>query len=123
MIERHGIFPSFSERALELAHRRSSNFKLNVMPRGPRSIPRIQFDDLDVSVVAGVISTPMTEIDAPNEGNVVIDTRGMSDEDQFLVVRSPAAHPFVEQHFASRLGHLNGQAVILLLIEAEAITM
>jgi hypothetical protein len=123
MIERSWIFPSFPKREIKFTHGRSSNFELDVVPRGSRSIPRVQLDGLDVPTVAVVITTSVTEIDASDKRHVVINTRRMTDDDHFLMVRSPSAYSFIEQHFASRLGHFNGESSILLRIKSKAVTV
>jgi hypothetical protein len=76
-----------------------------------------------VSAVLGVITATMTEIDSPDERNVTIKIRGMANEDHLLVVRSASAHSLIEQNFAARLGHLNGEASILFRTEREAVTV
>jgi hypothetical protein len=96
MIERSGILPPFPKGEIEFAHGRTFNFKLDVVPRGPLSIARVQLDGLDVPIVAGVISTTMTEIDSPDERNVMVNVRRMTDEDHLLMVRSTSAHSLIE---------------------------
>jgi hypothetical protein len=54
---------------------------LDVVPRRPVAITLIQFDDLVVSVVIGVISATMAEVDTSDERNVTLEGGGMSDED------------------------------------------
>jgi heme oxygenase len=73
--------------------------------------------------VAGVISAAMTEIDSADERNVTIKAGGMANEDHLLMVRSASAHSLIEQNFTARLGHINGEASILLRIEPEAVTV
>jgi hypothetical protein len=73
--------------------------------------------------VAGVISATMTEIDSTDERNVTIKTRGMANENHLLMVRSTSAHSLIEQNFTARLGHLNGEASILLGVEPEAVAV
>jgi hypothetical protein len=72
VIKRGRIFPSFPEREIEFGNDWSPDLKLDVVPRGTRSVPRVQFDDLKVPAVAGVISATVTEIDSPDERNVTI---------------------------------------------------
>jgi hypothetical protein len=96
---------------------------LDVVPRRPTAITRIQFDGLVVSAVFGFISTTMAEVDSPDERNVTFKESGMSDEDHLLVVRSAPAHSLVEQNFAARLGHLNREAPIFLRTERESVAV
>ena len=39
------------------------------------------------------------------------------------MVRSASAHSLIEQHFTARVGHLNGEASILLRIKPEAVAV
>jgi hypothetical protein len=86
VIERSGILPPFSERQIEFAHGRPPNFKLDVVPWGPLSIARVQLDELRVPFVAVVISTTVTEIDPPDERNVVVSMGRVTDENHLLMV-------------------------------------
>jgi hypothetical protein len=76
-----------------------------------------------IAAVVGVISTTMTEVDSPDERHVTLKKRGMADEDQLLVVRSAPAHSLVQQNFAARLGHLNGEASIFFRTKREAVAV
>jgi hypothetical protein len=76
-----------------------------------------------ISVVIGVISATMTEVDSPDECNVSLKMCGMANEDQLLVVRSGPAHSLVEENFATRLGHFNSEASIFLRTKREAVAV
>jgi hypothetical protein len=69
---------------------------------------------LIISSMTGVITATMTEIDSPDERDVTIKMSGMAHEEHLLVVRSAPANSLVEKGFATRLGHLNGEASIFL---------
>jgi hypothetical protein len=123
VIQRGRIFPSFPEREIEFGNGWSTDFKLDVVPRGTGSVPWVQLDDLKVPAVVGVISTTMTEIDSADERNVTIRSGGMTNEDHLLVVRSASAHALIKENFTARLVHLTGEASILLRIEPEAVAV
>jgi hypothetical protein len=108
---------------IEFGNGWSTDFQLDIVPGRAAAITRIQFDDLVVSVVFGVISTTMAEVDSPDERNVTLKESGMSDEDHLLVVRSAPAHSLVKQNFAARLGHLNRQAPIFFRTERESVAV
>jgi hypothetical protein len=72
VIERGRIFPAFSEREIEVGNGRSTDFKLDVVPRRTAAVSRVQLDDLMVSAMLCVIAATMAEIDSSNEGNVTI---------------------------------------------------
>jgi hypothetical protein len=76
-----------------------------------------------VSTVVGVISTTMAQVDSPDECNVALKTSGMSKDDQLLVVRSASAYSLVKQNFATRLGHVDFEASILLRAKRETVTV
>jgi hypothetical protein len=76
-----------------------------------------------VSVVAGIISATMAEVDSPDERDVTLKRSGMADEHHLLVVRSAPAHSLIEQNFAARLGHLNGEASIFFRTEREPVAV
>jgi hypothetical protein len=67
-----------------------------------------------ISVVVGVISATMTEVDSSDERNVTLKIRGMADKDHLLVVRSTATHSLVKQNFAAHLSQVNGEVSIFL---------
>jgi hypothetical protein len=67
---------------------------------------------LTIPAVLGVISATVTEVDSPDERNVMLKKRGMANENHLLVVRSAPAHSLIEQNFAACLGHVNGEASI-----------
>jgi hypothetical protein len=123
MIERSGILPTFAEGEVEFADCRSPNLKLNVVPGRAMTVPGVQLDGLSVSVVAGVISSTMTQIDTADERNVTIGSRRVADEDHLLVVRSATAYSLIEEHFTARCRHFNSEASILFRIESEAIAV
>jgi hypothetical protein len=87
------------------------------------TVPWVQFDDLNIPAVAGIISATMTEIDPPDERNVIVKMGGVTDKDHLLMVRSSSAHPLIEKDFTARLVHLDGEASILFRIKPESITM
>jgi hypothetical protein len=71
----------------------------------------------------GVISTTMTEIDSPDEGNVPIKTGRVTNQDHLLMVRSSSAHTLIEQYLTARFGYLSCETSILLRIESEAVAV
>jgi hypothetical protein len=123
VIERRRILPPFSERVVEFRHGGSTNFKLDVVPRRAFAVARVQFDDLGVTVVDGVVSSTVTEIDSPDESNVTFNERRITDEHHLLMVRSSSTYSAVEQHFATGLSDFDRETSIFLRAERQEITV
>jgi hypothetical protein len=117
------IFPSFPEREIEFRNGWSADFELDVVPGRAATETRVQFDDLMIAAVVGIVSTTMTEVDSPHECHVTFERSGMSNEDHLLVVRSASAHSLVEQSLATRQSHVDGETSILLRTEREAVAV
>jgi hypothetical protein len=111
------------EREIELRHHRPTNFELDVVPRRSRSVTRVQFDDLSVAAMEGVVSATVAEVDAADEGDVTIDGGWMAHEHHLLVMRTPSTNPPVAQDLAASLGDLASEPPILFRAEGEEITM
>lgn len=87
------------------------------------TVAPVQLDSLSVPGVVGVISATMTEIDPPDEGDVIVNMGRMTNEDHLLMVRTSPTHSLVQKHFTAARGHVSGEASILFRIEPESITM
>ncbi|MEO9139027.1 MAG: hypothetical protein ABI345_08165 [Jatrophihabitans sp.] len=63
------------------------------------------------------IVAAMAQIDAADKGDVQLRTAGMSQHDEFLVMRTSWAYPHIEQAFPSSGLDLLAEMPVLLLAE------
>ena len=119
MVERCRVFPALAERESEIADRGPSHLELDVVPRRPAAVAGVETDRLRVALVLTVVVASVTQIDATLEGDVVVGSVGVSDDDQLLVVAAAAPHALVEDDLASGLVDHLGQRRVALLGEVR----
>ena len=78
----------------------------------------VEFDGLGVAEMAVVVPAAVTEVDAADERDVVGGV-GSTHHEQLLVVAPAAAHPVIEEHFATRVVDHLGKREVLRLTEVH----
>jgi hypothetical protein len=91
--------------------------KLDVVPRWSIAVLGIEIDCLRIALVAGVIPPAVAEVDAPDEGDVVVGSRSTTGDDELLVMAAAPPDALVEQDLAARLVDLPDEIDVLLLAE------
>jgi hypothetical protein len=86
MVERSRILPPFSEREIEISDGGSVDFELDIVPRGTRTVLPGELDGLMVPPVADVISSPVAEINPPDECDVTRWKGPVANDHELLVV-------------------------------------
>ena len=83
----------------------------------------VEFDCLRVSSVQVVVTTPVAQVDAPNERHISMARLPTPDDDQLLMVRTPSPNALIKQNFPASSIHPLCQCQILLLAEGHSLTM
>src|SRR5205823_8468186 len=96
VVERHGVLPPLPKRELEVADDGPPDLQLEVVPRGPRTVARVEVDGLRVTEVPLVVAPPVAQVDPADEGDVVLLV-APADQDELLVMAPPAPDPLVQQ--------------------------
>ena len=117
VVERGRVVPPLPEGVRQVADRRSAHLELHVVPGRAVAVARVELDRLRVAAVPVVVAPPVAEVDAADEGDVVVGAGRVAEEDQLLVMASAAPDPFVEQDLAAGLVDLAHEANVLLLGE------
>ena len=94
---------------------------LGIVPRRAQPVHGRHRLVLHVAAVLVVVAAAVTQVDASGERNVLFGRVRMTDDDEFLVMRSSEAHPLVEQHLPAGGVHLNAEMAILLRAEPEPV--
>ena len=119
MSERGSVLPALAKRLDEVRDRRPTNGGLDVVPRWAGAIRGLESLGLRVPLVATVVPSSVTQVDASDERNVVLGTGGMQQDDEFLMVRSEPSNSRIQQHLSTGLVHDAGEGALVLLVEAE----
>ena len=91
-------------------HGRASNLRLDVVPGRPTSIePRREVHRLRVAGVVVVVAAAQPEVDAADEGDVVVRAAGVPDDDKLLVVTAGPPRTRV-QHDVAAVRRYDGPA-------------
>ena len=117
-LERGLIVPPFAERLNEIGDGRTVNLGLYVVPRRPRAERGVEHLSLRVAFMTLVVATPVAEVDATDEGEILIVAAGVQEQHQLLVVRPAAPDPRVQQDSAGTI-HDAGKIAGLPFVETE----
>ena len=117
--ERGRIVPPLAERLHQVADRRTMNLRLDVMPRWSGAERGIEDFGLRVAFMTPVVATPVAEVDAADEGEILLVAIRVQQHYQLLVVRPSAADARIQQDDAARIVHDLGEIARLLLVETE----
>jgi hypothetical protein len=85
------------------------------------SVPSVERYGLLVAVVVLVVSSAVAQVDPSDERHVGVWGAGMSQDDQFLVVRAAPPNALIEEYFPARVAHLVGQEPVLFGAERETV--
>ena len=112
--QRVGVLPALPEHGLGVPDRGSADRHLDVVPSGPRAVHRGHRKRLRVAAVLDVVAPAVAQVDAADEGDVVLGPVAVAQHHQLLVVRAEAADPHVEQALAARLVDRLAELAVLL---------
>ena len=112
-IEHAAPSPSLPERVLDISDTRATDRGLHVVPRRAFAIPGRKVHRLRISCVLAAIVPAQSQIDAPDERHITLWTSRVSDDDEFLMVRSAAAGTRIQQDLAAGVRQLSDQLGIL----------
>ena len=118
VVEGGWVGPSFPEGVRQVADRRPADLELQVVPGRAVPVRRVQVDSLRVAVVPAVVTPAVTQVDAADEGDVVLGP-GAPEEDELLMVAATAPHSFVEHELAAGFVDLVDELGVLLLAEVR----
>ncbi|HEY6678038.1 MAG TPA: hypothetical protein VI411_03950, partial [Actinomycetota bacterium] len=118
-LERGLIVPPFAERLHEIGDGRTVNLGLYVVPRRSRAECGVDHLSLRVAFMALVVATPVAEVDATDEGEILIAVGRVQEQHQFLVVRSAAPDTRVQEQDSAGIIHDAGQSAGLPFVESE----
>ena len=119
VVERCRILPSLAERVGQRGHGGALDLRLHVVPRRVRTERVVELDRLGIALVAGVVVATVREIDAADEGDVVVAPAAAPDHEQLLVMAPSASHPLVEEDLAPRRVDEAGEREVRLLGEVQ----
>ena len=120
MCQRVGVLPSFPEHGLRVTDRGSADRHLDVVPGGPRAVRRGHRESLWIAAVLDVVASAVAQVDAADEGDVVLGPVAVPKHHQLLVVRAEAADAHVEEALATGLVDRLAELAVLLGAKAEA---
>ena len=86
MVERRRVLPLFPERVRHIAYRGPVDLELRVMPRRSLAESGIDVYALLVALLVLAVVATVAQIDAADEGDVVLGAMGSTDHEQLLVV-------------------------------------
>ena len=92
---------------------------LDVVPRWPLAVGLRKLHGLRVAEMGVVVVAAEAEVDASDEGDVLVRAARMADDHELLVVRAAPAGPGVEQHLAALVRDGPGQLGVLSLALVE----
>ena len=96
---------------------------MQVVPWRSVPIAGVEFHRLRVAAVPSVVASTMTQVDAADEGHVVLVVPWAEKHHELLMMRATAADALVQQQVASSSVHDAGELALLLLVEAEQLRM
>ena len=96
-LERGLVVPPFPERLRQIGDGRTVNLGLDVVPRWSRAERGVEHLGLRVAFMALVVATPVAEVDATDEGQILIPAAGVQEQDQLLVVRPATSDTRVQE--------------------------
>jgi hypothetical protein len=116
-----GVFPAFTEHRFNVAHGRSADGELDVVPR--RSWPEDSGHRLwlRIAPVRCAVAAAVAQVDASEEGDIEVGPLVGAQDDELLVVRPSDAHPHVKEAFAASVIDLIAQMPVLRGGEGHAI--
>ena len=91
------VFPALAERELKVAHRRTLDRELSVVPWRPWPVHGRHRLALPVAFVVLLVAPAVAEVDATDESNIAFGVSRMPKHDKFLMVRAAKSHSLVEQ--------------------------
>ena len=97
MFQRSRIVPPLSEGFDKVANGGASDLGLDVVPGRTFAVHRVETLGLRVAFVALVVPTPVAEIDATDECDIVWGALIVQDQHELLMVRAAAANPLVQE--------------------------
>jgi len=85
------------------------------------SVSSVERYGLVIAVVVLVVSSAVAQVDSSDERDVGLWGVGMSQDDQFLVVRAAPPNALIEEHLSARLTNLVGEEAVLFGAERETV--
>jgi hypothetical protein len=119
--QRTAVLPTFAEAEFQVAHSRSVDRQLRVMPRRPRPVDRRHRLVLPVTGVLLFIAPAVTQVDAAHEGHVAFGAGCVPDDHELLVMRAAQSNALVEEDLTAGCVHLLPEVAVLPGAEAEPI--
>ncbi|MHB8457148.1 MAG: hypothetical protein ACYDBS_05595, partial [Acidimicrobiales bacterium] len=123
MIEGSGILPSLPKSEVEICNCRSMYLELQVVPRGTGTIAMVELDQLVVSIVPGIITPTVGEIDPSDECDITLGRGRVADDHELLVVRTASSHSLVKQYLAAGRAYLDGEVAVLFRAESQPVAV
>jgi hypothetical protein len=77
-LERGAVVPAFEERLHEIGDGRTVNLGVCVMPRWSRAERGVEDLSLRVAFMTLVVATSVAEVDATDEGDILVGAAGMA---------------------------------------------
>ena len=111
--ERLPIFPAFPEDRLHVAHRRTADEELDVVPRRSGPVHGGHPLPLRIAGVRGIVPPAVAQVDPADERHVLLRPAGVPQHDELLVVRAQHPHPHVQQALAAGRVHLGAEMPVL----------
>ena len=96
-----GAPPSRAEYVLDVPDGWAADLNLNAAPRGTGCLSAGERLGLRIAAMVGVVWSAVREVDAAEEGDVVLGSLRMVDDDEFLVVAAERPHTLVKLHLVA----------------------
>ncbi len=119
--QRCGVLPALAKHRFQVGDGRSTNGQLDVVPRRRRPVDRGHRLALRISGVVFVVTAAVTQVDATDERDVEFRPTGMTQHDEFLVVRTAGPDPHVPEAFTAGGLDVLTEMPVLLLAEGEPV--
>ena len=97
LLQRRFIVPTFAERLHQVGDGGPVHLGLDVVPWRSRTERRVERLSLRVAFVTLVVPTPVTEVDAADEGEVLLGATGVQEQHQLLMMRPSAPDTGVQE--------------------------
>ena len=122
-VQRRRVVPALGEAPRQVVDRRAVELELEVVPGGLHAVVRVvELDDLGISEMIAIVSTAVTEVDAPDERDVARRVVVL-DDDELLVMAPAPPDPMVEEHLSAGLVDVPGEREVLRLAEVDRLGM
>src|SRR5205085_940680 len=92
---------------------------LYVVPWWAVAVAVVELDHLRVAEMASVVVAAMAQIDAADEGDVVVGVVSPASDDELLMMAPASSHPLVEQELAPGSVDVLREGQVLLLREVQ----